>query len=123
MAARDESRFNELKTIVPSQFHSNLAFYKADLSQEEQVMALREEILRKDGQLNHVVASMGGWRTDGNLSTVTVENYQKGIQDLTLPHFVCYRTFSKLLSETPKSTYTFITGGRTKIFVIFLLNY
>jgi hypothetical protein len=30
---------------------------------------------------------------------------------MTLPHFVCYKTFSKLLSERPNSTYTFISGG------------
>lgn len=111
MSARDETRFNELKSIVPSEFHSNLSVFKADLNREEDCLRLKEEILRKDGQINHVVASIGGWRTDGKLSTVSAVNFQIGLKDLLLPHFNCYKTFSKILSETPKSTYTFITGG------------
>lgn len=111
VAARNESRFDELRKTVPEQFHSNLAFQIADLANETDCLRLKDKILSTDGQLNHLVASMGGWRADGPLSTLTVENYLNGMKELTLPHFVVYRTFSKLLSETPNSSYIFITGG------------
>lgn len=111
VAARNESRFEELKKSVPEQFHSNLAFQIADLANETDCLRLKDKILGTDGQLNHLVASMGGWRTDGPLSTLSVDNYLNGMKELTLPHIVVYKTFSKLLSETPNSSYIFITGG------------
>ena len=119
MLCRDESRFDELKKVVPSEYHTNLAPFKADLSKESDAIALRQEILRLDGQLNHVVASCGGgWRTDGPLSDLSVEQYTKVLTDYTLPHFICFKTFAKQLAQTPNSTYMFITGGscESKVF-------
>lgn len=69
------------------------------------------DIWRQKGQINHVIVSVGGWRTDGPLSTLSTEAYQKSVADLTLPHFNCYRAFIKTLSQQPKSTYMMITGG------------
>ena len=108
---RSESKLDELKKFIPEEFHSNLKLVKADLANEKEIADVRDEILRKEGKINHVVASIGGWRTDGKLSTVTVDQYVKGSHDMTVPHFVCYKTFAKLLSEKPNSTYTFIAGG------------
>lgn len=88
-----------------------MGLVKADISSEDECLRIKEQIIKTDGKLNHVVASIGGWRSDGNLSTLKPENFQKTLTDLTLPHFVCYRTFAKYLSEQPNSTYTFITGG------------
>lgn len=115
MAARDESRFEALIKSVPADHRGNLNLVKADLSNEKDAMEVRDKIIQKDGQLNHVVASIGGWRTEGNLSTVPVETYQQALTDMTLPHFVTYRTFAKMLSEKPNSTYTFVTGGSADV--------
>ena len=110
--SRSDAKFEELKKSLPISLHSQIEMRKVNLCNENETQQLREEILRKDGKLNHVVVSVGGWRTDGKLSTVSVHDYETAVRDMTLPHFVCYRTFSKLLSETPKSTYTFITGRK-----------
>ncbi len=110
VTARNENRLDQLKRLVPEQLHSNLGFFKADLTKENECLQLKEEILNREGKLNHVVASIGGWRTDGLLGQLSVDNYQKAVQEMTLPHFVCYKTFAKLLSEKPNSTYTFIAG-------------
>ena len=108
MSSRDAARLDELKSLIPSELHSNLSLVKADISNESECVALRDEILKKDGKINHVVASIGGWRTNGNLSTLTPEVFQKELTDLTLPHFVCFKTFAKYLSENPQSSYTFV---------------
>ncbi len=116
---RDEARFNELKKSIPNSFHSNLAFVQADLNKESDGVKLRDEILSKDGKINHVVSSIGGgWRTDGKLSALPIETYQKVLLDYTLPHLVCYKTFANLLSQSPKSSYIFVTGGscESKVF-------
>lgn len=115
VAARDESRFETLIKSVPAHLQSNLNLVKADLSNEKEAMAVRDKIIQKDGQLNHVVASIGGWRTEGNLSTVPVNTYEQALKDMTLPHFVTYRTFAKMLAEKPNSTYTFVTGGSADV--------
>lgn len=45
----------------------------------------------------------------GNLSTVAPEVFQKELNDLVIPHVVCYRTFIKHLSQNQKSSYTFVS--------------
>ena len=70
----------------------------------------QDQILQQEGHINHVVVSVGGWRTDGPLSTVPLDVYQKTVAEFTLPHFNCYKSFVKILSQQPKSTYTMITG-------------
>ena len=110
VTARSDAKFEELKKSLPVSVHSQLEMRKVNLCNEAETQKLREEVLRKEGKLDHVVVSVGGWRQDGKLSAVSVDNYETAIREMTLPHFVCYRTFSKLLSETPKSSYTFITG-------------
>jgi NAD(P)-dependent dehydrogenase (short-subunit alcohol dehydrogenase family) len=111
VSSRNEKSFDELKALVPGQFHSQLSFYKADLNKEENVLRLKEDILKREGALNHVIASIGGWRTDGNLSTLNLDQYKKAVDDMTVPHFNCYKAFVPHLSAQAKSTYTFITGG------------
>lgn len=111
VSARNESKFEELKKSVPASLTPNLHMKKLDLSNENELKQAKDEIIKTEGKLNHVVVSVGGWRTDGKLSTVSVDSYERALRELTLPHFVCYKTFSQYLSQTPKSTYTMITGG------------
>ena len=72
---------------------------------------MSEEILALDEQINHVVSSMGGWQEHGLLSDVSVEAFKAAIDDMSMPHFICYSSFAKALAQTPGSTYTFVTGG------------
>lgn len=111
MAGRDISKFNQLRESVSPEVRSDLNLLKADLSNEIDCRRLKDTILKEHGQLNHVIASIGGWRTDGPLSTLTVSEYKKAMEDMTLPHFVVYRTFADVLTQTPNSTYIFVTGG------------
>lgn len=111
VSSRSDAKFQELQKSLPASLLSQLEMRKVNLCNESETQQLREEILRKEGKLNNVVVSVGGWRTDGKLSTVSVDNYETALRDMTLPHFVCYKTFTKLLSEQPKSSYVFITGG------------
>lgn len=115
VAARSDAKFESLVKLVRPEDRANLNLVKADLSNESECQRVKERILFQEGKLNHVVVSIGGWRTDGNLSTVSVDTYQKALIDMTLPHFVCYKTFAKGLSETPNSTYTFVTGGSADV--------
>ena len=94
---------------------------KLDLNSEQEVKHLRDDIINKEGKINHVIVSVGGWRTDGKLSTVSVDTYEKAVRDMTLPHFVCYKTFSGYLSQQPKSSYMMITSGSGKALLFYLI--
>lgn len=113
VTSRMDQRLNELMKIIPSQFHSQIATYKVDMNNENEGLKLREEILSKEGKLNHVVSSIGGgWRTDGKLSDLNVDTFKNVLMNYTLPHLICYKTFAKHLAlNSPNSSYLFVTGG------------
>lgn len=95
---------------VPNSQKGNLKVRAAATSSEDEVIRIREEILKQEGKINHVVSSLGGWWQKGTLSHQSLDEYRKIIDDSATSHFIVYKTFSKILSETPNSTYTFITG-------------
>lgn len=45
------------------------------------------------------------------MSDQSLEEFFSIITDYPASHFVVYKTFAKILSAEPKSTFTFITGG------------
>ena len=108
---RNEQRFEELKALIPKELHEGLRYTQTDLLQEADYQILKNEILQKDGKLNHVVVTIGAWREDAPLSELSVKDYKAILDYLTIPHLLVYKTFARLLSETPKSTFTFIEGG------------
>ena len=116
---RNEQRFDELKSVTPKDLHGNLRFYKSDLGSEQDFDGLKAEILKKDGKLNHVVSCFGGWQEHGPLSTLSLKDYKAAVDYYTVPHFLMYKTFAKILSETPKSTFTSIQGGGADLDVFF----
>ena len=107
---RNEHRFNDFKALVPEDLHEQLRFFKCDLADELQVIELKNEVLKTDGQLNHAVSSIGGWSNDGLLSAVKLEEFIAKLNDRLIPQFLVYQVFSKVLSETPGSTFTSIQG-------------
>jgi hypothetical protein len=92
-----------------------LNFIEADLAIEQDCIRVRDTILKVDGKLNNVVTSIGGWTTNGPLSTVSQIDYEKTLRSLTLAHFLVYKTFAKYLSENPNSTYTFVNSGSAEL--------
>jgi len=111
LSGRSNTRFEEFKSTVPAEFHSNLEMTTCDMGDEKDAERLKNEILAKDGKVNHVVCSIGGWREDGPLSKVSFEAYRNAMKDMAVPHFLCYKTFAPELQKHAGSTYTFITGG------------
>jgi hypothetical protein len=74
-------------------------------------MNLKEEILQKEGRIDHCVASIGSFWSKGTLGVQTVDEFKNVFGDTLLPHFIVYKTFSAELNKQPMSSYTFITGG------------
>merc|ERR1712127_62249 len=112
---RDEGRFAKLLQTILASLRSQVELFKGDVSLEKDAGQLKQAIHTKDGQLNHVVSSIGGgFRQDGKLSTLSVDTFNAVMYHYTVPHFVVYKTFAPDLAKTPQSTYTFVTGGSTE---------
>lgn len=111
VSSRKEENFNELKSIIPVELHSRLELFIGDPKDEQSCNKLKEEILKKDGKINHVISSVGGWWQKGKLTDQSVEQYQNDLSDMTIAHFIVFKTFAKLLAQTPNSTYIFINGS------------
>ena len=42
---------------------------------------------------------------------VSLDHFKNSMEEMGISHFIVYRTFARLLNQTPGSTYIFITGG------------
>jgi NAD(P)-dependent dehydrogenase (short-subunit alcohol dehydrogenase family) len=59
ISSRDENRLNEIKNSLPVGLRSNLHTIKSEIDTEVDCARVRDEILRVDKQINHVVSSLG----------------------------------------------------------------
>jgi hypothetical protein len=102
------------KTIQPGQ-KSNLVLSQTNISDETSCIKLKEDILRKEGRVDHCIASIGSFWSKGTLSTQTVDEFKTVFGDVLVPHFNIYKTFSVELDKLPKSSYSFISGALGEI--------
>lgn len=70
IAGRSEERLQAVKSGLPEKFQGKFGFVKADFNKEEEAIKVRDEILRVDGKVNHVISSIGAWELHGKLSDV-----------------------------------------------------
>jgi short-subunit dehydrogenase len=59
ISSRDENRLNEIKNSLPEAIRTNLNTIKSEIDTEADCARVRDEILRVDKQINHVVSSLG----------------------------------------------------------------
>jgi len=88
----------------------------ADFGEIESVEKLRDDILNQFGQLDAVVASLGGtWKENMPLTQVSITDWQKYLLSNLTTHFIAARTFLPSLQYQQGSTYTFIGGAAAEI--------
>jgi 3-oxoacyl-[acyl-carrier protein] reductase len=72
---------------------------------------LRDEILRRAGRIDAVVASLGGtWEEGLKLVDVPMETWRAYWESNLTPHYVAARTFLPVLANKQGSSYTFLGG-------------
>ncbi|HEX5272367.1 MAG TPA: SDR family oxidoreductase [Gemmataceae bacterium] len=72
---------------------------------------LRDEMLRRAGRIDAVVASLGGtWEEGLKLVDVPMETWRKYWESNLTPHYVAARTFLPLLANQKGSSYTLLGG-------------
>lgn len=95
----DEIALKQLITLV------------ADTGAIEGAEKLRDGIKQKVGDVDAVVASLGGWWQGKPLIDVPVELWQKLINSSLTAHFIFARTFLPVIANKAGSSYTFINGA------------
>jgi NAD(P)-dependent dehydrogenase (short-subunit alcohol dehydrogenase family) len=109
--------------IVPSRSEENLLRLRAarepddmrlvtiigDISDEQDAIRLRSEVLGRTGRLDAVVASLGSYASAPSLVAASRATLERVVADYLLAHFVTARTFLPPLEDRGGS-YTFING-------------
>lgn len=82
---------------------NNLAVFNADITKEQEVMALKEFIIKTYGKLDCLVCNAGIIPTPCGIEDITDENIDKTINVNLKGTFRCLRIFGKLIKETSKN--------------------
>lgn len=116
VTSRNEANLNQLKAVIPDSLKSNLNLHKANVSNPSECEQVKNEIIKKENKIDHVIASIGSFWNKGTLSTQNADELRKILDEHAVSHFTVYKTFSNYLSkQSNKTTYTFITGGLGEI--------
>ncbi|MQA83661.1 MAG: SDR family oxidoreductase [Streptosporangiales bacterium] len=92
----------------------NLLTLEGDVSTVEGAAEIRDRALDEAGDLDAVVASVGGWWQGGDLVDVDTATWRRVLDDNLTTHFVLARTFVPVLRERA-STYLMITGDAADV--------
>ena len=82
---------------------NNLAVFKSDITKEQDMLALKEFIIKTYGKLDSLVCNAGIIPTPCGIDDITDENIDKTINVNLKGTFRCLRIFGKLIKETSKN--------------------
>ena len=108
--SRKPERLMDLQISLGELGNERFVAVTADVGTPEGAHAVRQTILQRFGQLNAVVASLGGWWQGKPLVSVPLEDWANVLHNLTA-HLLVARTFLPMLYNQPGSSYTMINGG------------
>ena len=109
--SRDQYRLDELKEHLGEKCCDHLVTFVASCGTEEGGLDLHKKIEDKVGQLDMVLASIGGWWQGEPLSQVPLRIWNHIMENSLTAHFVAAKTFLPLLADIEGSSYTFLNGG------------
>lgn len=82
---------------------NNLTVFNADITKEQDMLALKEFIIKTYGKLDCLVCNAGIIPTPCGIEDITDENIDKTINVNLKGTFRCLRIFGKLIKETSKN--------------------
>jgi 3-oxoacyl-[acyl-carrier protein] reductase len=82
----------------------------ADLSVEDEVGALRDRILEREGHIDAVVVSVGAYQYGYRLHKMPLPDWERGVRDNLLTHFNLQRVFVEQLRKQNDGIYVTLTG-------------
>lgn len=109
--SRDQYRLEQLREHLGRLCCDRLITYQGSCCTEEGGLDLRNKIEQDVGQLDIVVASIGGWWQGELLSQVPLRIWSHIMENSLTAHFVAAKTFLPLLADQEGSSYIFLNGG------------
>lgn len=109
--SRSADKLDQLHRQVDQYGLERLVTLVADTGTLAGVETLRDHIGRVVGQLDAVVASLGGWWQGQPLTEISVDLWHQLIDQGLTAHFVFARTFLPIIADQPGSSYTLINGA------------
>ncbi len=104
-------RLDDLRKRLGDLANERLITFHGGCSSEEGGLALRDFILREVGQLDTVVAAIGGWWQGEALTELPLRIWKELLDNSLTAHFVAAKTFLPQLLEHPGSCYIMLNGG------------
>ncbi len=106
---RRASELEKLRALLAPNLRERLAVYGCDLMLPQDRMSLGQRA--KSFSADGVVASLGGWYQDGPLERMSLENWNKALQNNLTSHFLAAQTLLPQLRPNEKSFCVMIGGG------------
>ncbi|MBD2598132.1 SDR family oxidoreductase [Nostoc spongiaeforme FACHB-130] len=87
-----------------------------EITQIESAESIRDQLLKQFGQLDAVVASLGGWWFGNKpVTEVSITEWQQYLDSNLTSHFIAARTFLPVLTERKGASYTLIGGAAAEV--------
>ncbi|MBU7585310.1 MAG: SDR family oxidoreductase [Nostoc sp. TH1S01] len=87
-----------------------------EITHIESAESIRDQLLKQFGQLDAVVASLGGWWFGNKpVTEVSITEWQQYLDSNLTSHFIAARTFLPVLKEHKGASYTFIGGAAAEV--------
>ncbi|PSC75546.1 peroxisomal trans-2-enoyl-reductase-like [Micractinium conductrix] len=82
-----------------------------DVSKEEQVAAFVRDVVAAHGPIDHAVSCFGAWWSGGVLTEQSYDEFSQVIANFAGSHFVFSKYVLPQMSQSPTSSFLYITGG------------
>ena len=109
--SRSAYRLDDLKKRLGDLANERLITHQGGCSSEEGGLAMRDFIMRDVGQLDTVVAAIGGWWQGEALTELPLRIWKELLDNSLTAHFIAAKTFLPQLVDCPGSCYIMLNGG------------
>lgn len=115
--SRKPEKLEELRTYLGEIAHPDKFIpIVGEITQIESAENIRDQLLKQFGQIDAVVASLGGWWFGNKpITEVAITEWQQYLDSNLTSHFIAARTFIPVLKERKGATYTLIGGSAAEV--------
>jgi NADP-dependent 3-hydroxy acid dehydrogenase YdfG len=108
---RDAVKLQTLVSKAPDNLRLHLHTHAQDFEDEKAVDETCRDVLATEGQVDMVVASLGGWWQGPDLAQTALADWRNVMHNNVEAHFLCARQWLPVLRRNPQSAYVMINGG------------
>ncbi|MBD2343096.1 SDR family NAD(P)-dependent oxidoreductase [Anabaena subtropica] len=115
--SRKAEKLEELRTYLGELAHPERFIpIVGEISEIDSAEGIRDQLLKQFGQLDAVVASLGGWWSGNRpVNEVSIAEWQQYLDSNLTSHFIAARTFLPVLKENKGTSYTLIGGAAAEV--------